>query len=119
MRVSGTLKELLHSGYRRKMWRKAERVLAILDRFLPISSVYLYGSFTTPKARPVDIDLGVLVKTRERGNRAIWAVYVHKFSSVDLEIVPANKFGRACLEGSLWMTANKHGRQNCLFVRLK
>lgn len=101
------------------MWRDAKRVLAILDRFLPISSIYVYGSFTTAKARPADIDLGLLVKTRERSRRAIWAIYFDKFCSTDLEIVPANKFGRACLRGSLWMTANKHGRQNCLFVRVK
>lgn len=50
-------KKLLQSKYRKEMWKHAQNIIKKLRKDLPISSVYLLGSFTTKKKRPADVDL--------------------------------------------------------------
>ena len=83
-------KEFLKSKHRKVMWENAKRVLKQLEKVLPISSIYLLGSFTTAKIRPQDIDVIVFLKTKSKKKNEKW--------SVDFQIVPDNAYGEWMLE---------------------
>lgn len=105
-------KQLLNSKYRQEMWKQAQHVLKGLKKLLPISSVYLLGSFTTAKARPQDIDVIVLIKTKEPAKKkSKW--------SVDFQLVPDNEYGEWMLEECKKWMKHKYGAAKSAVIRLK
>jgi hypothetical protein len=103
-------KELLRSKYRREMWRHARVVMGRLEKMLPISEVYLRGSFTTKKKRPADVDFIVMLKARS-SKKAKW--------SVDFVVIPDDRFGQAVIkDADLWMK-QKYGTKKSAFIQLK
>lgn len=102
---------LINSRYRQEMWRNSKKIIKILEKVLPISEIYLMGSFTTKKTRPADVDFTVLLKTKERNPKRKW--------SVDLVIAPDNKYGQFVLEdGDKWVK-EKYGLDKSTMVRLR
>lgn len=105
-------KQLLNSKERREMWKQAQHVLKGLNKFLPVSSIYLLGSFTTAKKCPQDIDVIVLVKTRELAKKkAKW--------SADFQLVPDNEYGEWMLEECKKWMKHKYGARKSAVIRLK
>jgi DNA polymerase/3'-5' exonuclease PolX len=103
-------KRLLRSKYRREMWSHAEEVIKRLEKMLPISEVYLRGSFTTKKRRPADVDFIVMLKAKG-SKKEKW--------SVDFVVIPDDAFGQAVIEDAdLWMK-QKYGAKKSAFVKLK
>jgi hypothetical protein len=45
-------KKLLKSSYRKEMWKNVEKVVARIEKVLPISSMHLVGSFAAKKDDP-------------------------------------------------------------------
>ena len=82
-------KAFLSSKYRRNMWKKTQEILNIFKKNFNISSTYLYGSFTTKKKEPKDIDLIVLIKNKSKKSDK-WAINV--------QIAPDNEKGKFILE---------------------
>ena len=80
-------KELLETEYRRAMWKNATRIFSRIEKVIPIREAYVMGSFTAKKTRPADVDFMLLLKTSEKDKNAKW--------SLDLVIVPDNKYGKA------------------------
>ena len=108
---NATLKELLKSRYRREMWKNARSVLKKLENVLPISSVYLLGSFTTAKRRPQDIDVIIFLKAKTKRKKEKW--------SVDFQLVPDNRYGNWMLgECKKWMKY-KYGAKKSAVIKLK
>jgi len=104
-------KILLRSKYRKDLWNNTQKILKKLEKVLPISSIYLIGSFATKKKRPADIDFVVLLKTKDRRPNVKW--------EIDLPIVPDNKYGHQVLEDvKLWMK-QKYGSKNSTVIKLK
>jgi len=104
-------KNLLNSKYRKEIWENVQKILKKLEKTLPISSIYLIGSFTTKKRRPADIDFIVLLKTKETNSNAKWAV--------DMPIVPDNKYGRLVLEDTKKWMKQKYGAKKSVVIKLK
>lgn len=93
-------KELLNTKYRKDLWKETQKIIKKLK--VPISELYLLGSFVTKKKRPADVDFIVLAKTQENKNTR-W--------SVDFVIAPNNKHGTRVLEDArLWMK-QKYGKK--------
>ena len=104
-------KELLNSKFRRAMWQNAQKTLRKLEKIMPISSVYLLGSFTTAQQRPQDIDVIILVKSDSKKKDEQW--------SFDLQIVPDNKYGEWMLEECRKWMKRKYGAKKSAVIRLK
>ena len=99
--------ELLNTKYRKELWKETQTVLKSVK--LPVSEMFLVGSFVTKKKRPADVDFIVLLKTQKQKNRN-W--------SVDFVIAPDNKHGDKVLEDTrLWMK-QKYGKKFGL-IKLK
>lgn len=92
------------------MWRNSEDVIKKLKKVLPVSSVYLLGSFTTGKRRPADVDFIVFLKTRDKNSRSKW--------SVDLVLAPDNKFGDSVLKDTKKWMKQKYGSKESAVIRL-
>ncbi len=101
-------KSLLKSKYRKEMWKNSQQILKKLEKVIPVSSIYLFGSFATKKTRPADTDFIILVKTKNQKGK--WAV--------DLPIVPDNEYGQAVLEDAKKWMKQKYGKKFAA-VRLK
>ncbi len=103
--------EMVDSEERKQMWEKSRQVLEKLEKMLPVSSVYLLGSFTTMKKDPADIDVVLVVKTDPSMTDEKW--------SLDIQLVPDNKYGKWMLdECNEWME-NKYGKNKCALIKLK
>lgn len=103
-------RELLNSKRRKVMWKNSQQVLKKLEKILPISSIYLLGSFTTAKRRPQDIDTIILLKTKSN-NGENWAV--------DFQLVPDNEYGEWMLnECRKWMKY-KYGARKSAIIKLR
>ncbi len=103
--------EMLDSKERRQMWKKSREILEKLEKILPVSSVYLLGSFTTVKKDPADIDVVLVVKTDPD-------IFDEKWS-LDIQLVPDNKYGKWMLgECNEWME-KKYGKDKCTLIKLK
>ncbi len=101
---------LLKSKYRKEMWANATRVVGKLEKQLPISEIYLRGSFVTKKRRPADVDFILMLKTKGQ-KKAKW--------SVDFVVIPDNRFGDQVIkDADIWMK-QKYGAKNSAFIRLK
>lgn len=57
-------RKLLRSKYRKELWANAQKVVKVLEKMLPVSEVYLRGSFTTKKKRPADVDFIIALKIK-------------------------------------------------------
>lgn len=113
--------KLLASKYRRQMWQKAKRVIEtvekMLEEILPVSSIYVLGGFTTGKKRPADVDVAVLVKSKER-RHAKWRFDV-SIDPVDLSIFRDNPLGNRILEETDRIVRRKYKLKNSTLIRLK
>lgn len=103
-------KGLIKSKYRKEMWKHSNEIMKKIEKHLSISSAYLIGSFSSNKKRPSDVDLILLLKTKEKKNKK-WAL--------DIEIVPENKFGEEALEDIKKLTQQRYGKKNSTIVKLK
>jgi len=104
-------KRLINSKYRRELWRQSQKTIRKLARVLPISEIYLRGSFTTQKKRPADVDFIILLKTKTRNHREKW--------SVDFVVVPDNAYGNFILEDAGKWMRQKYGTKKSAFLKLK
>lgn len=104
-------KELLRTRYRKEMWNNAQRILKKLEKTLPIESAYLLGSFTTPKKRPADVDVLLLLHLKEPKQKAAW--------SLDLVLTPNNTYGAFVLEDAKKWMKQKYGTKKSAVLRLK
>lgn len=95
--------ELLSSVYRKEMWRNVQQIVRKIEKVLPISEMYLMGSFTSKKSRPSDVDFMVLLKTPTRKKKN-W--------SVDLVIAPDNAYGRELLEDNKKWVRQRYGKKS-------
>ena len=104
-------RHLLNTKYRKEMWKQAEPVLKKLQKILPISEIHLLGSFTTAKARPQDIDVVILLKTKAKTKKEVW--------SLDFQLVPDNEYGEWMLKESEKWVRRKYGAKKSAVIRLK
>ena len=104
-------KELLDSKFRKEMWKNTKPILKKMEKVLPISSLYMLGSFTTAKIRPQDIDVILLAKVNEKDKNSKW--------SVDIQIVPANEYGKWMLKESEKWVKRKYGVKKSKVIKLK
>lgn len=104
-------KELISSKYRKEMWTESQRVIKLLKKVLPVSSVYLMGSFTTKKKRPADVDFIILLKTKEKNRTKKWAN--------DFVIVPDNDYGKEVLEDAIKWMKQKYGAKKSACIEIK
>jgi len=103
-------KSLLNSKYRKEMWGNSLKIIKKLEKTLPISSAYLLGSFTTKKKRPADVDLIILLKTKDK-TKSNW--------SVDFVIAPESEHGDLLLEDAKKWMKQKYGAKKSAFIKLK
>ena len=92
------------------MWKNYLKIIKKISRVIPVSSVYLVGSFSSNKKRPADVDLLMLIKTKNQIKEK-WAI--------DLEIVPDNEFGEEALEDIQKWVYKKYGKKNAEVLKLK
>jgi predicted nucleotidyltransferase len=104
------IKKLLGSAYRKRMWKETEKIINKLKKSVPISSIYLIGSFTTKKRRPADVDLIVFLKTKEKELSTKW--------SVDLAIAPDNRYGDYVLSDARKWMKQKYGSKKSAVIQL-
>jgi hypothetical protein len=103
-------KRFLKSKFRKEMWCNSYKILKKIEKILPVSSVYVLGSFTSKKKRPADVDFIILLKTKE-SNKSNW--------SADIAFVPDNKYGEKILkDASLWVK-QKYGAKKFAIIKLK
>jgi hypothetical protein len=103
-------KKLLNSTYRKELWDNSQKIIRQLEKFLPISSAHLLGSFTTKKKRPADVDFIILLRTKDKP-KSKW--------SVDLVIAPENEHGNFVLEDAKKWMKQKYGAKKSAVIKLK
>ena len=103
--------KLLRSSYRKRMWEESSKILAKLEKVIPIEEAYVLGSFTTKKSRPADVDFIILLKVQETDPDAIW--------SVDLVIAPNNSYGKFVQDDAEKWVRQKYRLKGYTMVRLK
>lgn len=93
------------------MWQNAQVILSRLNKVLPISSVYVIGSFASQKRRPADIDFVIMLKTKSKNKKEKW--------SFDLLLGPDNDYGSLQLEDyRLWMK-QKYGAKKSTVIKVQ
>ena len=89
------------------MWKNSREIMKAVGKILPVSSVYVLGSFTTKKNRPADVDFIILLRTKKGAGKK-W--------SADLVIAPDNEYGKTVLEdASKWMR-QKYGAKKSMLI---
>lgn len=102
-------KKLINSKYRKELWKNSQNFIKKIKKTIPVSSIYLLGSFSSKKRRPADVDFIILLKTKER-SQANW--------SVDLVIAPDNDHGKFVLEDAHKWMKQKYGKENFEITRI-
>mgnify|MGYP001571702072 CR=1 FL=1 len=93
------------------MWANALKILKRLKKALPISSIYIIGSFATQKRRPADIDFVIMLNTKSKNRKEKW--------SFDLLLGPDNDYGKLQLEDyRLWMK-QKYGAKKSAVIKIQ
>ena len=106
-------KEFVKSKFRKEMWKNASDIIESLEKVLPVKSIHVVGSFATAKKRPADVDLAIVLKTgSKKGNK-------NKKWSVDMVIIPDNKYGRKVFKDARDWVFEKYGKKKASIVRLK
>lgn len=103
-------KKLLRSSYRRETWKNVQKIVAEIEKVLPVSSMHLIGSFASKKRRPADVDFIVLLHTQKQKTKN-W--------SVDLVIAPDNEHGRFILDDCKKWMKQKYGSKKSAVLRLR
>jgi hypothetical protein len=103
-------KKLLNSPYRKELWKNSRGIIKRVEKTIPLSSVYVMGSFTTKKKRPADVDFIIILKTKKNAN-AKW--------SVDLVIAPDNVYGESVLQDTHKWMKQKYGAKGSTMIKLK
>lgn len=102
--------KLLRSRYRKNLWKEAVEVINNLEKIVPISGLYLMGSYATKKKKPADIDFIVLLKTKSKQKKQF---------ALDFVIIPDNKHGSKIMkETKNWMK-QRYGEGKFDFLELK
>ena len=104
-------KSLLKTKYRKEMWANSQKILKKLEKALPVSAVYVRGSFTTKKKRPADVDFIILLQTKESRQNSKW--------SVDFVVAPENKYGDLVLKDAEQWMRQKYGSKKSAVIKLK
>ena len=102
--------KFLKSKYRAEMWKNSSKIITEIEKQLPISSAYLFGSFVSEKRRPADMDFMILLRTKKNA-KAKW--------SFDLVIAPDNLHGDEVLKDIKKWMKQKYGAKNSSVVKLK
>jgi len=102
---------MLNSKYRKEMWKNSEAVLKKLKKILPISSIFLLGSFTTAKIRPQDVDVVIFLKTPPKKKNEKW--------SLDFQLIPDNEYGEWMLNESKKWLKHKYGAKKSAVIKLQ
>lgn len=103
-------KKLLDSPYRKELWKNSKDFIKKVQKVIPLSSVYLLGSFTTKKKRPADVDFILLLKTPKH-SKSNW--------SVDIVLAPDNDHGNFVLEDAGKWMKQKYGAKKSAVIKLK
>ncbi len=103
-------KKLLHSSYRKELWKNSQEFIKKIEKTIPISSIHLLGSFTTQKKRPADVDFILLLKTK-KNNKSKW--------SVDVVLAPDNSHGKFVLDDAHKWMKQKYRKKKSAVIRLK
>lgn len=103
-------KNLLNSKYRKELWNNARKIIRQVEKTLPISSAYLFGSFASNKKRPADVDFIILLETKDKP-KAKW--------SCDMVIAPENRHGRMVFEDAKKWMKQKYGSKKSAVIKLK
>ena len=103
-------RKLLGTAYRKETWIEANKLIKKIEKIIPISSLYLMGSFSTKKKRPADVDFMLLLKSKNNLNKK-W--------SIDFVIAPDNEHGKTIVEDAHKWMKQKYGTKNFDFLRLK
>lgn len=93
------------------MWKNAEEIVRKIEKVLPISSMYLMGSFASKKRRPADVDFIVMLQTPVKRKHEKW--------SLDLVIAPDNKHGKELLEDNKKWMKQKYGAKKSEVMRYR
>lgn len=93
------------------MWKNSEPILKKLEKILPISEIYMIGSFTTAKIKPQDIDVVIFLKTKAKNKKEVY--------SLDFQLVPDNAYGKWMLEESEKWVKRKYGAKKSAVIKLK
>mgnify|MGYP001562879573 CR=1 FL=1 len=102
--------KFLTSKYRYDMWRNVSRVLRKIEKALPITHIYLLGSFMSKKRRPADVDCMVLIRVKNK--RSVpW--------SLDFVIVPDGSYGDGVVADARKWMKQKYGAKKSAFIKLK
>jgi len=92
------------------MWKNTRILLRKLEKTFPISNVYICGSFLTKKKWPNDVDLIVLLQTKNR-NKEPW--------SADIEFVSTREQAQKILKAIERYMEKRYGSQNARIFELK
>ncbi|MFA6918908.1 MAG: hypothetical protein WC244_02205 [Patescibacteria group bacterium] len=103
-------KNLIATKYRKELWDNSQKIIKKIEKTLPISSAYLFGSFTTKKKRPADVDFILLLQTKDKPESK-W--------SVDMVIAPQNKHGDSVFEDAQKWMKQKYGSKKSAVIKLK
>ena len=103
-------KKLLNSPYRKQLWKNSQTFIRNIEKVIPVSSIYLLGSFTTKKKRPADVDIILLLKTKKN---------IKENWSVDFVIAPDNEHGNYILEDARKWMKQKYGTKKSVVIKLK
>jgi len=106
-----SLKKLTTTPYRKALWKHSQRVIDLLGSLIPITEVYLLGSYTTKKRRPADVDFIVLLKTPKRRRGEKWAV--------DFVLAPEGAHEESILKDAKKWMQQKYGSKKSAVVRIK
>ena len=94
--------KLLKSKYRKEMWKNVEPSIKKMLKILPVSNVYVIGSFSSKKRRPADVDFMVLFQVKSKNEK--W--------SFDFVVAPENEHGKFVLEDVRKWMRQKYGKKN-------
>lgn len=101
--------EMLKSESRRIMWKNTVILLRKLKRTIPISNVYICGSFLTKKKWPNDVDLIVLLQMKN-GSKERW--------SADVEFVSTPEQAQEILKTVEKYMEKRYGSENARIFEL-
>ena len=102
-----TPKKLLTNKARRDMWKSVRPRLKNVCESLHASEVFVFGSFSSKKRRPADIDVAVVVKG------------VSGAFPLDIVLIPEGRKGKVILDDMRkWMT-QKYGAKKFSMLKIK
>ena len=102
--------EMLESKNRKIMWKNTRMLLKKLEKTIPISNIYICGSFLTKKKWPNDVDLIVLLQMKN-AKKERW--------SADIEFVSTPEQAQEILEAIERHMKKRYGSGNTQIFELQ